>query len=210
MASVDHCNILIKWTFNLFLVTGSEGRTTSKGKETTLHGYNPSPSRFSTEERTCNICAKTFNHKCLLSSHLRTVHFVKSHRQLVLKHLESHKVTINTVQSYDKNKSKSGVSMQSVESHNVTEQTNQSRDNGQNNRTQYNCAQCGRTFRLWSKFTYHQRMTHERKYRCTKCDRRVNNILDLQEHVHKKHRREVHKARQRYYRCGIEGWDFWE
>ena len=69
--------------------------------------------------------------------------------------------------------------------------------NGSENGAKYRCLRCGKTFKLWSKFTFHWTFKHERKRRCLHCDVMVSTRLDLQDHVRKKHAQKIAAERRR-------------
>ena len=65
------------------------------------------------------------------------------------------------------------------------------------NGAKYRCLRCGKTFKLWSTFTFHWTFKHERKRRCLHCDVTFCSRLDLREHVRKKHAHKIAAERDR-------------
>ena len=75
-----------------------------------------------------------------------------------------------------------------------TETSGNSANSG--NSKQYGCELCGKKFRFWSNFTYHHSINHgTRKHKCQRCNNKFYNVLDLQDHVRRKHAGLVGKHR---------------
>ena len=142
-----------------------------------------SPSVSSSQKPTCDIvtdklkcghCDKTCHLKSQLTLHHRNAHFPRSHHHHRVRRIVGSRAFMwNAARKIQ-----------------VT-------GNGSENGAKYQCLRCGKTFKLWSTFTYHWTCKHERKRRCLHCDVPFCSRLDQQDHVRKKHAHKITAERGR-------------
>ena len=119
------------------------------------------------QELKCGLCGTIFHQKSQLTLHKRNAHLSRSHHHRVRRLLGSQMFMLRGVRKL------------------------QVAVNGSKNGVKYQCLRCGKTFRLWSKFTFHWTYKHERKRRCLHCDVTLGSVLCLQEHMRKKHSQKI-------------------
>ena len=153
-----------------FTITGRCTSGAARSPEAKLPSASSSqkhPSDVVNGQLKCGQCDKTFHLKSQLTLHHRSAHLIRSHRhQRVRRIVGSPAFMWNAARKIH-----------------VT-------GNCSENGAKYRCLRCGKTFKLWSKFTFHWRFKHERKRRCLHCDVPFCR-LDLQEHVRKKHAHKI-------------------